>query len=61
MISMLFGLLIRAYREKCGLSVRLLAHQIGVGHTALFRFERGQTITTKNWVKIIKWAITEEV
>ena len=58
---MLIGLLIRAYREKCGLTVRQLASQIGVGHTTLFRFERGETINTRSWVKIITWVLTGEV
>ena len=58
---MLLGKLIRAYRKETKISVRKLAKTIGVDFNSLSRFEREKGgMLSKQWVIIVKWALTSE-
>jgi len=50
--------LVAAYREQHKISVRKLAREIGVDHTALFKFEKGQRAYSKELARIIIWALS---
>jgi transcriptional regulator with XRE-family HTH domain len=48
------------YRRNAGLSVRALALEIGINHSALNRFENGEEISSENLKTIIKWLLSDE-
>lgn len=50
--------LIKAYREQKNISLRVLAKEIGVEQTSLFRLERGHSIGNQKWSKIVRWAFS---
>lgn len=51
-------LILKAYRQSEGLSVRAMAGQIGIDHATLWRFEEGKEIRTRQWVAILHWTLT---
>lgn len=57
--NMLLGKLVKLYRESRNMSLREMEKVIGVESTALFRFESGKPVSNKNWVRIVKWVLTE--
>jgi transcriptional regulator with XRE-family HTH domain len=57
---MVFGLLLKAYRQQEGISLRKLAKIIGVQFSALHRFETGHEIEARHLVRIFKWALTDK-
>lgn len=57
---MLIAYLITLYRLEKKMPVSELAKIIGCEYTSLWRFEKGKPISTSNWVKIIRWLLTEE-
>ena len=57
---MLIGKLIRLYRDSERISLKEMAHTIGVDYVSLSRFERGHNVNTRSWVAIIKWILTSE-
>lgn len=56
--TMMIAHLLSLYRKEHRLSIRELAKIIGVGHTVLWRFERGQSLQNDHWSKIINWLFT---
>lgn len=51
---------VQGYRAARKLSIRTLAKRIGVHHNALWRFEKGEEISQKQWVKIFMWLVSED-
>lgn len=56
---MLLARMVRAFRESERMTVKTLAKRIGVEYTCLWRFENGKQVEARQWVKIVKWALTE--
>lgn len=54
---MMLATLLQAYRAESGTSLRQLARQIGISHSSLFRFERGQDIESPQLAKIYHWVM----
>jgi transcriptional regulator with XRE-family HTH domain len=55
---MRLGQVIRAYRMHRELSLRDVAKEIGLGAATLMRFELGQEIDAKTFLKILTWLTT---
>jgi hypothetical protein len=49
--------LILAYRCLHHLSTRDLSKVIGVSHTALWRLEKGEEVSARQWVRVVMWCI----
>lgn len=54
---MILSQLIKAYRAENKISLRKMALEIGIDHTALCRFENGdtETFSIDNFHKILVW------
>jgi transcriptional regulator with XRE-family HTH domain len=52
--------MLKRWRETEKKTVRQMAEIIGVDHTVLWKFEQGQDITRKNWVRIMVWMLTAD-
>lgn len=50
--------LLRDWRKFNKLSLRDVAREIGITHSALLRFERGRQTRLESTVKIILWSLS---
>ena len=48
-------------REALGMSIRQAAQVAGVDHTYLGRYERGQVVPTRHWLRRVASAFGEHV
>lgn len=54
---MKLGELLTTYRIANDLTLEKLASKIGIEKTALFRFEKGRSVSNKKFTKIVTWAL----
>lgn len=55
--GMRLGALVRSYRVQHKLSVRKVAKEIGVDHSALFRLEQGAEPAFNQFRKVLLWLL----
>lgn len=55
------GRVLRAMREGVGLSIRELASRVGITHSTLSRFERGERIVSAETLARIARVIADEI
>ena len=57
---MRLGHVISAYRIHENISIRKFARVLGISHTTLHRFERGDVIDSPAWVRIMRWLLDDK-
>lgn len=57
----MLALMLKAFRRQEEITLRALAKKIGIKHTCLFRFERGQQIESQALAKIINWILSTKM
>jgi len=56
---MRLGTVLKAYRMLTHLSAKHVAQDMGVSHFALLRFEKGRSVSNRNWSKILMWLFSD--
>lgn len=57
---MRLGVVLRAWRQERGLTIREVASSMGVSHPTLSRIENGKGVNTEVLLKIMHWLSCEE-
>lgn len=56
---MRIGELIRKWRLMSEIDLRSLAKEIGIGHSTLYRIERGEKCDSRALSKVLAWLLAE--
>lgn len=57
---MIFGKMLKAYRDKFDLSQEVIAKEVGASKPTISRVENGKDVSAKVFARLLLWMIGEE-